>query len=286
MKKLQEYFKQARNEHWAIGHFNFAMAEQLRAFVDQAKESGAPMMVGTSEGEAKFFGYQQAKALVKSYQDQGHPIYLNSDHHSSWETAKMAIDAGYDSIHLDASKETLEVNIGLTKRVVEYARSVNPNIMVEGELGYLRGSSEVQDKIEISSDDYTKPEEAKAFVGATEVDRLAIAFGNIHGLTTDQEMHLDMSVLRAVIQAVPDVYIVLHGGSGLLNSEVKEAISLGVTNVHVNTELRVAYHDAMEEELAKEDESTTPYKFAGPAVQATKEMIRNKLEVFGSVGRL
>ena len=211
---------------------------------------------------------------------------MNSDHHKSWETAKVAIDAGYDTIHIDASELLFDENVALTKKVVDYARSVTPGIMIEGELGYLRGSSEVQEKIEISKDDFTKSDEAKKFVDATGVERLAIAFGNIHGLTTEQEMHLDLEVLKAVREAVPSVHIVLHGGSGLLDKEIKEAIAAGISNVHVNTELRVAYHDALEKELAKEDESTTPYKFVAPAFEATKELAKKKAELFGAVNRL
>ncbi|MFH1769481.1 MAG: class II fructose-bisphosphate aldolase [Parcubacteria group bacterium] len=281
MKSLKEYFKQARDEHWAIGHFNFSFADQLKAFVETAKELGSPLMVATSENEALFVGYNQAVALVKSYQEAGHPIFLNADHHKGWQTATRAVDAGYDTIHIDASALPFERNIELTKEVVKYAKSKNPDMMVEGELGYLRGSSKVQEKVEIFHEDYTKPKEAEEFVEKTGIDRLAIAFGNVHGITTDQTMHLDIDVLRSIREVVPDVHIVLHGGSGLSDEEVEAAIAHGVTNVHVNTELRIAYHDAMEEELAKDDESATPYEFAKPAVEATKEMIEKKLKLFG-----
>ncbi len=290
MTKLQEFFSKARQEKWAIGHFNFSTADQLRAFVETAAELHSPLMVGTSEGEASFVGHEQAVALVRSYQEAGHVLYLNSDHHKSWDSAKAAVDAGYDTIHIDASELPFEYNVELTKKVVEYARSKKPDVMVEGELGYLRGSSEIQEEIEIKPEDFTKPDEAREFVEASGVERLAIAFGNVHGITTKQEMHLDMNVLKMVIEAVgsvvPGVHIVLHGGSGLPDSEIKEAIANGVTNVHVNTELRVAYHDALEDELAKSNESTTPYKFEKPAFEATKEVIKEKLELFGAVEKV
>jgi len=286
MKTLKEYFAQAREEKWAIGHFNFLTADQLKAFVEAAAELKSPIMVGTSEGEAKFVGHGQAVALVRSYQEAGHAVFLNADHHKSADFAKKAIDAGYDTIAIDTSKLPYEENVAAVKEVVEHGKAKNPEMMIEGELGYLKGSSEVQEKVEISKDDFTKPEEAKAFVEATGIERLAIVFGNLHGVTTDQEMHLDMDVLRGVLQAVPDVQIVLHGGSGLETTEIQEAIANGVTNVHVNTELRLAYHDALESELAKDDESTTPYKFEKPAYEATKAMILQKLKEYGSVNRL
>ncbi len=286
MKKLKQYFQDAVANKWAIGHFNFSTADQLKAFVEVASEIGAPLMVGTSEGESKFFGRHQAVALVNSWQAMGHVVFLNADHHKSWETAKESIDVGYGSILIDASKLPFEENIELTKKVVDYARSVNPEIIVEGELGYLRGESEVQTKIKISSDDYTKPEEAKDFVLRTGIDRLAIAFGSIHGLVTEQEMHLDMPVLRNIVEAIPDTPLVLHGGSGLLSTEIQEAIKNGISNVHINTELRVAYQEALKDEFSKAPEQTTPYKFLTPSYEATKAVAKEKLELFGSAGKI
>src|SRR3989344_2432578 len=147
---LKDYLQKAKEEHWAVGHFNFSTADQLRAFVEVAGESKSPIMVATSEGEADFVGMDQAVALVRSYQAEGHAVWLNADHFKSFEKCKAAIDAGYDSILIDASKLPYEENVALTKQVVDYARAHSTSsgqaISVEGELGYLRGSSEVQQK--------------------------------------------------------------------------------------------------------------------------------------------
>jgi fructose-bisphosphate aldolase class II len=280
MKTLKEYFKEAAASKTAIGHFNFSTADQLRAFVEVAAEMNIPVMAGTSEGEAGFLGRPQSVALVRSWRLLGHPVFLNADHHKTWESAKEAIDFGYDSIVIDASALPFEENIKLTKKVVDYARSVHHEIEVEGELGYLKGESQVQEKIEISENDYTKPEEAKEFVSRTGVDRLALVFGNIHGIVTEQKESLSIPILMKVAEAVPDVFLVLHGGSGLDAGEIKEAIKNGISNVHINTELRVAYHDALVEELKKEPTQTTPYKFLTPSYEATKKMVREKLELF------
>src|SRR3989344_8637297 len=123
MKTLKQYFQEAKAGGWALGHFNFSTADQLKAFIEAAAEMKSPIMVGTSEGEADFIGRKQAVALVKSYQNEGHAVFLNADHHKSWETTKAAIDAGYDTVLIDASKLPFEENIELTKRVVECARS-------------------------------------------------------------------------------------------------------------------------------------------------------------------
>ena len=286
MKTLKQYFQEAMDGKWAIGHFNFSTADQLKAIVEAAAELKSPVMVGTSEGEAEFIGYDQAVALVKSYQQKGYAVFLNADHHKSWESAKMAIDAGYDTVLVDASKMLLEENVELTKKVLDYARSISPDVPVEGELGYLKGSSEVQTKIEISPADYTQPEQASDFIARTGVNRLAVVFGNIHGIVTEQEEHLDIDTLKAVKAAIPDVPLVLHGASGLPAEEIKMAIQNGIANVHINTELRVAYHDKLHQELEAKPQETTPYKYLDLAFEEVKRMAKEKLELFGSVGRI
>jgi ketose-bisphosphate aldolase len=284
MKTLREYFQEAKIGKWAIGHFNFSTADQLKAIVETAAELKVPVMAATSEGEADFIGYKQAVALVKSYQEEGYQVFLNADHHKSWERAKAAIDTGYDSVLIDASKLAFEENVALTKKVVNYAQEVAKSsgreITVEGELGYLKGSSEIQKKVEISKEDFTKPEEAKDFIARTGVDRLAIVFGNIHGIVTEQEEHLDIETLKGIAAAVPETILVLHGASGLKDEEIRAAIQNGISNIHINTELRVAYREALRGELEKEPVQTTPYKFLEPSYKATKKVVEIKLKLF------
>ena len=293
MRALKEYLTRAKREHWAIGHFNFSTAEQLRAIVEAAAELKAPVMVATSEGEAKFVGYEQAVALVKSYQAEGHAVWLNADHHKSFASAKQAIDAGYDTVLIDGSKLPFAENVALTRQVVEYARNLSTSdverlveVTVEGELGYLRGSSEVQEKVEISPADYTKPEEATEFITQTGVDRFAPVFGNIHGIVTRQEEKLDIEHLQKIALAVTETFLVLHGASGLPDEQIKAAIAAGICNIHINTELRVAYHDALEKELASQPDQTTPYKILEPSFEATKELVRQKIELFSSTDKI
>ncbi|MBI2676820.1 MAG: class II fructose-bisphosphate aldolase [Candidatus Yanofskybacteria bacterium] len=303
-KNLKTYLSKAQQEHWAIGHFNFSTAEQLKAIVEAAAELKSPVMVATSEGEAEFVGYDQAVALVKSYQQAGYAVWLNADHHKSFESAKKAIDAGYDTVLIDASRLNLDENIGTTSQVVQYAHRGLTSIMVEGELGYLRGSSEVQEKVEINPTDYTQPEQAADFVARTGVERLAVVFGNIHGIVTEVitttptpngvgapteasgEEKLDIEHLKKITVAVPETILVLHGASGLPDEDVRAAIAAGISNVHINTELRVAYHDTLHAELEKEPNQTTPYKFLASSQDAMKELVKKKLKLFGSVDKI
>ncbi len=279
---LNDYLKQAKEGHYAIGHFNFATEDVLRGIIEASRDAGAPcIMVGTSEGEANFVGMKEAVVLVKAMrEDFNYPIFLNADHYKSFEKCKEAVDAGYDSIIIDASKLPNEENVALTKQVVDYCRSVNSDISVEGELGYLKGSSEVQTKIEISSADYSKPEEVVDFVSRTGVDRMAVVFGNIHGIVTEQEEKLDIEHFSKIVSAEPRPYYVLHGASGLKDEDVSASIKAGITNVHFNTELRVAYRNEIDKQFHEHPNETTPYKYLGPAVDEVKKLVAAKIRLF------
>lgn len=282
MTSLQEYFADAKEHGWAIGHFNFATADVLRAIVDGARRGGAPcVMVGTSEGEADFLGLSAAVALVRAVREaSGFPVFLNSDHFRSYERCKAAIDAGYDTILFDGGALAYEVNVTETRRVWQYAQTKRGSMMIEGELGYLKGASQVQGAVQIGPEDYTKPEQAADYVRRTGVERLAIVFGNIHGIVTEQKELLDIGHLITVATAVRQVHLVLHGASGLSDAQVKAAVAAGITNVHFNTELRVAYQEELKEELAAHPDQTTPYKYLGPAADKVRDLVQAKCHLF------
>ncbi len=281
MKNLKDYFADAREQGKAIGHFNFSTADQLRAIVEAAAECNAPVMVATSEGEAGFLGRHQAVALVRSYQAQGSPVFLNADHHTTFSAVKEAIDAGYDSVLIDGSKLPFEDNVAVTQKVVDYAKSKNTGFQVEGELGYLRGESKIQDSVAIQRSDYTKPEEAEEFVRRTGVDRLAIVFGNVHGIVTEQQERLDLDVLPDVASLLKNTFLVLHGASGLRDDDIKNAIKGGIVNIHFNTELRVTYYKALVTSLKNKPEDTTPYHYLQAPFEAVRNIVREKLKLFG-----
>ncbi|MEK7659206.1 MAG: class II fructose-bisphosphate aldolase [Patescibacteria group bacterium] len=287
---LNDYLKIAKDRKFAIPHFNFASAEQLEAIVLGFKKvldfynlpyDQYALMAGTSEGEAKFLGYGQARALVDSWKKETNiPIFLNADHHRSFESCQEVIGAGYDTVLIDGSIMPFEENIKTTHGVVDYAKSVNPEITVEGELGYLRGESKLQEAVEIKPEDFTKPEQAKEFVDKTGVDRLAVVFGNIHGIVSKQEEKLDFSLLKKINEAVPETFLVLHGGSGLAGEDFKKAIENGIVNIHINTEVRIAYRQGIEEKLKEAPSETTPYKFLEEAVKKMQKVVEEKVKFF------
>lgn len=285
---LRQIFQQAQKEHWATGHFNASELDQMRAIVEACKEIGAPAIIGTSEGERKHLGTREAVALRDALRaDYGIPIFLNADHHKSVEAAQEAVDAGYDSVHIDLSVKSFEENVAGTREVVRYARAKNPNVSVEGELGYLKGESKIQnEKIKVSPEDYTKLENAARFVKETGIDRLAIVVGNIHGISLD-EPDLDIERIRAIHKVIPeDVALVLHAGSGIPDDQIKAAIKAGIANIHINTDIRVAYAEGLKKSLKDSPDEAAMYKLDTPAVEEMKLAVKEKLKLFGTVGKI
>lgn len=288
MPTIKDFLKRTTEEKWALGHFNFSEDEVLRAIVESAAELRTPIFVGTSEGERKHIGLKQAVNLVKAFREEfGIPIFLNADHHKTFEVVKEAVDAGYDAILADFSALPLEENVKLTKQSVEYAKSKNPDIIVEGELGYVRGESKIQKEvIEIRPEDLTKSEEAAQFIKETGVDMLAPAVGNIHGIAANAPK-LDFTRIVEIKKAVGEgVYLVLHGGSGMSELDFKNAIESGISMVHINTEIRVAFTEALKKSIQEMPSETTPYKILTPSTEAMKKVIEEKLKIFGSVNKL
>ena len=288
MKKLKEYILEAEKSGRAIGHFNISNLETLRGIFGVAKKLDLPVIIGTAEGERKFIGTKQAVALVKSLREEyDYPIFLNADHTYSFEGVKECIDAGYDSVIFDAKGMSFEENVKITKKCVEYARSVNPNILVEAELGFIGSSSKVLDAIpegvKISEEFLTKPEEAKRFVEETGVVMLAPAVGNIHGmLKGGVDPALNIKRIDEIKSAV-NVPIVLHGASGNSAEDIKNAIKAGVSLIHINTEIRVAFRKALETELAEKKDEVAPYKYMDKAVMAVEQIVEDKLKLFNNL---
>ncbi len=288
MKTIRELLSDAQKGHYAVGHFNFSNLEILKGIFQAAVNLRAPILVGTSEGERNFVGLKEAVALTHAFREStGIPSYINADHSKSVETAKQAVDAGYDYINIDASANPYEENVRMTREAVEYAKSKNPDIFVEGELGYLRGSSEIiKEEIGIKPEDMTDPEQAMDFISRTGVDALAVVIGNMHGIEADLENPpLNLDRLRAIREKA-NCFLVLHGGSGTPDADVSEAVRIGIQNVHINTDIRIAYAQALAESVKKNPGETTPYKFMPEVIEAVKNVVEKKIALFMSSQKL
>lgn len=280
MRTLIEMLQETAQKQVAVGHFNFAETTVLTAAAAAARELGVPVIVGTSESERAFMGPEQTAALVRSYREQGVSIFLNADHTKSLEKVKEAVAAGYDAILFDGSDWPLEENTRRTKEAVAYVKSVNPEILVEGEIGYIGSGSQLREEVP-EGVQLTTPEEAARFVEETGVDLLAPAVGNVHGLVKGGEPKLDIERIRAIKTAVK-VPLVLHGASGNSDEDVKAAIKAGISIVHISTEIRLAWRTALEEFLKTNPQELAPYKILEPALEVARQTLLTKLRLFKS----
>lgn len=295
MKVLSEYIKEAEEKGVAIGHFNISNLEGLHGILAGAKKLSeevgdkVPIIIGLSEGEEKFVGRAEAEALIESVKkEEGYPIFLNADHHYSFEGVRQSLDAGYDMAIIDAVTKPLSENIELAKKCVEYAKDLSQKesreILIEAELGFIGKSSKLLDEVPegVSSETMTSPEEAKNFVEATGVNLLAPSVGNVHGMVHGGNPELDPERIKRIREAC-GVPLVLHGGSGVSDQNFTEAIKAGISVVHINTEIRVAYRDALKKFLNENPDEVAPYKFLAPAVDAITEVIYRRLKLFNNL---
>jgi fructose-bisphosphate aldolase, class II len=285
---LNAYLKKATAEKWAIPHFNVSNLEQLRGVVDAAASLKAPVMIGTSENERAVFTPEAAAAIVAAYEDKFCvPLFLNADHTHSVALAKAAVDAGYPSIHIDLSKRPFAENVAGTSEVVRYARKKGRNVSVEGELGMLATDSStiIKGRVKIDPATFTSPEQALEFCHKTGIDRLAPAVGNYHGMSVTKK-NLDFKLiaeLRAKLRR--NVALVLHGGSGSGETAFKKAIGSGMANIHISTELRVAFSNTLRETLKKNPDEVIPYKLTAPSTLAVQKKAAEFIKLFGAAGK-
>jgi len=288
MKTLRQYIREAGEKGIAIGHFNISNLETLRGIFNAAKKLNVPVIIGTADGERKYIGTNEAVAAVKSYRDEyNFPIFLNADHTYTFEGVKECIDAGYDSVIFDGTSLPYEENVKITKQCVEYARKVNPEILVEAELGFIGTSSKVLDKlpegVKITEEFLTKPEDAKNFIDETGIDLIAPAVGNIHGMLKGGiDPALNIERIKEIKKSI-NIPMVLHGASGNSKEDIQAAIKNGMLIVHVNTEIRVAFRKALEKELVEKPDEVAPYKYMEETIPAVEKVIEEKLRIFNFI---
>jgi fructose-bisphosphate aldolase class II len=284
MSTLREVLEKARTNRVAIGHFNFSELVVLKAATEAASELGVPVVMGLSESEREFLGVRLAAALVNSLrEEQEDEIFLNADHTHSIERAEEAARARFDMIVFDASEKPLQQNIAETRRGVQAIKSIHPEILVEGEVGYVGSGSEIHEK-RPDNIRLTEPEEAREFVAETKVDLLSPSVGSTHGMLASmiggtEHKRLDIPRIAAISKMV-DIPLTLHGGSGTDNDDFRKAIAAGISMIHINTELRVAWRTGLEQSLGKNTQSVAPYKLFPEVVQTVKAVVLSRLRLF------
>lgn len=286
MHTYREYLEEFQSKGKAIGHFNISTVEVLHAIAAAARACEVPVLIGVSEGERDFIGVKQVVALVESIRKEyAQPIFLNADHTYTVERVKEAIDAGFDSVIFDGASLPLEENISATKACVEYAHKSGKDILVEAELGYIGTSSKLLDELPegaAQNEMLTTADQAADFVSQTGVDLFAPAVGNIHGkLKHAANPRLAIDRIKEIHEAI-GVSLVLHGGSGIVDEDFVAAAAAGMNVVHLNTEIRELWRNALKEELATSEE-VAPYKLLAPSQKAVQVQVESRLRLFAGL---
>lgn len=281
----ESMLKKAFQNGYAVGQFNINNLEWTKAILQTAEELKSPVILGVSEGAGKYMtGYKTVVAMVNAMIESLNitvPVAVHLDH-GTYEGAKKALDAGFKSIMFDGSHYPIAENIEKTKELVAQCKKMG--VSIEAEVGAIGGE---EDGV-TGNGEFADPDECKT-IADLGVDILAAGIGNIHGKYPANWKGLNFDVLRAIKQKVNETPLVLHGGSGIPDYMIKEAISLGVAKINVNTECQVVFAEATRKyiEAGKdlEGKGFDPRKLLAPGTEAIKQVVREKMILFGSVNQ-
>ena len=277
----KEILIRAKNSGYAVPHFNINNLEWTRFILEECNENNSPVILGVSEGAAKYMGgfnvvSSMVRNLVKSL-DINVPVVIHLDHGSSVESCINAIDNGFTSVMIDASKYSLEENIKMTKEVVDYAHQ--RNVTVEAEIGHVGGEEDgILDELA-----YAKVEDAVK-LAKTGIDTIAPALGSVHGIYKG-EPKLDFGRMRE-IKDLTDMPLVLHGGSGIDDEKIKKAIESGISKVNINTELQQAWSAGVRKYLEEDKRVYDPRKIIKSGEIEMKKTIKEKIILLNSQNKI
>lgn len=278
---LKDVLEPAEKGGYAVGAFNANNMEIVQAIIESAAEERSPVILQASQGAINYAGLDYIVALVKAAaQGTDVPVVLHLDHGTDFEQVMRCIRSGFSSVMFDGSRLPLDENIAMTRRVVEIARAVG--VSVEAELGKIGGT---EDDISVEEREalFTDPAEAERFVKETAVDALAIAIGTAHG-PYKGEPRLDFPRLKR-IKELTGAPIVLHGSSGVPDDAIRKAISLGVSKINIDTDIRQAFTSGITEFIKKNPDNIDPRKMLAPAKVEMKKKVKEKMRLFGCAGK-
>ena len=281
----KEMLQKAKAGHYAVGQFNINNLEWTKAILLTAEECKSPVILGVSEGAGKYMtGYKTVVGMVNGMLEELNitvPVALHLDH-GSYEGAKKCIEAGFSSIMFDGSHLPFEENVEKTKELVAICNE--KGMSIEAELGSIGGE---EDGV-VGMGECADPKECKA-IADLGVTMLAAGIGNIHGKYPENWAGLQFDVLDDIQKLTGEMPLVLHGGTGIPEDMIKKAISLGVSKINVNTECQISFAEATRKyiEAGKdlEGKGFDPRKLLAPGAEAIKATVKEKMEIFGSIGK-
>lgn len=271
-----ELLKTAKKQKQAVPHFNINNLEWTKFILEEVNRLQKPVILGVSEGASKYMGgYETVYSIVSSlikHLNINIDVVLHLDHGSSYEECVRAIDAGFTSVMIDASKYSLDENINITKKVVEYAHE--RNVSVEAEIGHVGGTEDDMSSQVVLAD----IDECLKFVEDTNIDALAPAIGNAHGIYKSKP-NLDFELTKRISE-LTDLPLVLHGGTGINDGDILKLINCGITKININTELQLAWANRVRKFLDENPDVYDPRKIIKAGESAIKEVIREKVKLF------
>ena len=281
----KEMLDKAKAGHYAVGQFNINNLEWTKAILLTAQECNSPVILGVSEGAGKYMtGFKTVAAMVKAMVEELNitvPVALHLDH-GTYEGCQKCVEAGFSSIMFDGSHYPIEENVEKTKELVKLAH--DHGMSIEAEVGAIGGE---EDGV-VGAGECADPMECKA-IADLGVDMLAAGIGNIHGIYPPNWKGLSFETLDAVQQQTGAMPLVLHGGTGIPDDMIKKAISLGVAKINVNTECQLSFAEATRKyiEAGKDQQGKgyDPRKLLAPGAEAIKATVKEKMELFGSIGK-
>lgn len=279
---LKEILENTRKEGYAVGSFNFNGYEDAQGIINGAAEKNSPVILMASMGACKYIGLHQTVGMVKGMAASVDiPVCLHLDHATDMDYIKDAIKAGFSSVMIDASAEDYETNIRKTKEIVAFAKEYNCS--VEAELGKVGGKEE---NIVVSDEKatFTQPSDVPRFVEETGIDALAIAFGSVHGFYKS-EPKLGFARLSEIAK-ITDCPLVLHGGTGIPVEDFKKCVVSGISKINVGTEFKKTFTDTIRKMCNDlPEKEVDPRKYMGPVKDACAEVVKGKIDVFGSANK-
>ncbi len=283
LANAKELISRAQKENYALGAFNTCNLEITQAIIRAAEFQKSPAVIQVSETSIKYAGFKTIVKMVRTLIDSSNvPLVLHLDHGRSYEIAVLCVEAGFSSIQIDGSNLSFAENIKLMKKVVKYAHK--NNVFVQGEIdktpgGHAKATSEK----EIKKNGLTDPIKAKKFVEETGVDSFAISIGNAHGFF-EGTVQLNFDVLKEVRKAI-SIPLVLHGGSGIPNKLIKQAIEFGISEINIDSDIRFAFTYTLRDLFNAPLSTIDPRDILSEARDAIQEIVERKINVFGSNGK-
>jgi len=279
---IKELVKNAQKDGYAVGAFNIHNLESILGVARAAVRAKSPAIIQVSEGAIKYMGLKPVTHIVSTVAKNVAakvPVALHLDHGKSLDTVFECINAGFSSVHIDASDLPLDENIALTKRVVEIGRA--KNVWVQGEVGVIVGGHGLQGKdLKIP---LAKLEDVVEFVKKTKVNTVAAGIGTAHGVY--EEEYIKFSLLKSIKEKTK-IPFVLHGGSGIDDEKIRKAIKIGVNIINIGSDIKIAFSKTLINNCIKNKQERDPRNLLRPTIQAVEDVVFDKMVLFGSAGKV